>query len=141
MTTKATTRKAPDKPPPVTVTCDDLALTVDGKTFYPHRGEVLTFHPLGSVGEAQARRRFALAAWELAQAEQGTDPDAQQRAVVALDAACEEMVARVAPRLVSWTWTGSDGTALPQPDGTAAQLMALSTEELAFVLRASAAKE
>lgn len=122
------------KPLPTRVASDDCEVTIDGQACRPHEGEWVELHRGRTVGEVTAINRLQALQAELAAAE---DPERQAELAGELDAVFGDLCSLLARRLVGWSWTDLTGRALPQPDGTAAQLAGLESAEVAWLVQAT----
>ena len=129
-TNRAQRRKAArTKIPARKVQCDDLEITLDGKTYHPHAGETVSFRGgsfLNILGVAADLASLSEIDTESQDASQVTEMRDK------LNHAADE----VAPLIVAWTWTDDDGDAYlspPSPD----ILRHLRFEELAYLATVS----
>lgn len=120
------TKTKPTKIPTRTVVADDLAVEVDGETYYPHAGEVVTFRGRMSVGDYLNSAKLAAL---------GSDMSAEQ--VDKLDDLFGQTIEALAKRIVSWDWTDDAGDPLPSPPD-ADVLRGLATEEVQWLIGKSA---
>lgn len=120
------------KPQPIRIPSDDFIMTVRGREYRPHEGESVDIIPFVSVAEARAVTLVQ---------QLGADADAirdDPGAKAELDRIGTEQLIiltnALSARLIAWTWTDWHGNPLPQPNGDPEVLMALSTEELFYLL-------
>ena len=122
------------KPQAIEIKSDDCTVTINGEPCTPHEGESVWIIPGLSVGAISALTTLTQTgvAMEAARGE----PDEGIRVTALMDGALQGLARGLAPRIVRWNWTDWLGQPMPQPDGRAAPLPALETEELYWLLSA-----
>lgn len=110
-----TTLRARSKPPKVTrqVSGDDLAIVIDGETYYPHAGESVTF-----------RGRVPFSLWMRLQDMTNF----------------EEGAALLAQQIEGWDFTDDDGNPYPSPP-TVDTLLSLPGDEFKWLIQKLAEAE
>lgn len=118
------------KPPVRRVFTDDLAVIVDGETYYPHAGEWVEF-----------RRRlswdFHLRLMRLQRLQSADLEHLAPEEVEQLEQLATAMVGEVARLIHAWSWTDADGQPLPPP--TAEVIAGLEPEEIWWLMVHAAA--
>lgn len=122
------------KPKGITIPSDDCLVTVGGEKYAVHEGETVTLVP-GLNVEAMAAIRKLTSFQPQVDAAEGEDNEGARVFEIA-ESAMVSICRALAPRILGWTWTDLTGRPLPQPDGTPDRLMALESEELAWLIAA-----
>lgn len=125
------------KPVTVEVKSDDCLVTVNGEKHAVHEGESVWLFQGHSVGEMRAVSRLAHLQVQVDALKDGGDQEGAMALLAEIDALFDAICAMLAPRVVRWTWTDLRGNPMPQPDGTAAFLARLESEELFWLLQAA----
>lgn len=107
--------------------------TVGGKEYHIHRGQSVTIVGTRSIGEMKASWGFNRLSIEIDGAK--GEADEAQRVSLILEEHYDALLDWMAKRVVSWDWTDQAGRPLALPDGTPEPLMALSPEELFYLMR------
>ncbi len=114
------------KPPTRTERSDSMFVEVDGKRYFPHAGETVTFRGQATVGQLASALDLA--------ATRGLDMEDPENSAH-LSATLRETATLLATNIVAWTWT--DDADVPYPaKPTEETIRGLSMEELGWLLRA-----
>lgn len=122
------------KPQAIEIKADSCVVTVNDVAYTPHEGESVWVIPGLTVGAINALTVLTQTSVAIDSAR--GEPDEGQRVTAIMDGTLQGLCRALAPRIVRWNWTDMRGEPLPQPDGTAAPLMALESEELFWLLSA-----
>lgn len=120
------------KPQARRIPSDDCAVPDGDSACYPHEGETVAIVGRQTVAEWQAFEGIRRLGVDLLAA-QG-EPDEVARILLRLNGHFDELCTLLAERVVDWDWTDNRGRPLPKPDGTAAPLKRLSSDELGYLV-------
>lgn len=118
------------KPLPKEIPSDQCPAGYNGEICYPHQEEVVVLFPGWCWGEVEAYQELKRLGDKIRSGKAG--PEAIEETNKWMDQLCEFL----SHRIVSWTWTDRRGRPLPQPDGTAGPLKALTSEEIVWLMTA-----
>lgn len=122
------------KPEPETVLSDDCAVGYGDDTIYPHAGEWVKVFVHVDATQAALGARIQRRVVDMRAIADEAGKEGER--LLMLDAMMSDLRAFIARNLVTWNWTDLAGRALPQPDGTEEPLIALSEDELGWLMRA-----
>ncbi len=137
----ATKNQGPEIPEAIRIPSDECTVTVGGKEYHVHRGQAVEIVGTRSVGEMKASWAFNRLSVEIDAvkvADDATDKakdEANAKTMALLEDHYDGLLEWMAKRIVTWDWTGLNGLPLPIPDGTPGPLLALSPEELFYLMR------
>jgi hypothetical protein len=120
---------------PIELTTDDFVLN----GYRLHEGETVTLFPATTAGDNRLTRDLIVAETKL-KAIQG-DPDEREQTIAWVDEVNTAICAKLAQRVVAWTWTDDAEQPLPQPDGTPEPFLALRQEEVMYLWNKSLSGE
>jgi hypothetical protein len=117
-------------PDPVVISSDDCVVTIDDVDYTPHVGETVTVTPGFAVGSMSLVARLQAMQPQILAADSTEESNA---VLLKMSGVIDDVIAMIAPRIVSWTWTNAARLPLQNPP-TEATLRGLDSKELMWLL-------
>lgn len=126
------------KPQPSEIPSDDFECPIGGELYRLHEGETVTVLPASTVADNKLAHALLLAQSAI---EAAGEDDPPIEIVSRLDEVNDAICAKLAERILAWTWTDDAGRPRPQPNGDPAAFHALRQQEVMYLWRLARGQE